>query len=171
MKKLIVAGVLGLTAITAQSADLKDPDLLKLVKEQQIKDAQFKIMLWKGQGLTVEMLNLSWSECRDIENDLSAKGKKVNLGGNPYNVFNNRAFSLGWYQNSNGDYVALNCVTVINPGSIVNDVATEMKLNVKVSTTADHLNKLIVDRKILEDKHNAEIEKNQKEKLKDLGLL
>jgi hypothetical protein len=165
MKKLIVAGVLGLTALSAQAGDLD----FKAIKDRMIKNEQFKIMIWEKQGLTVEVLNLSSSECNTIGDDLSAKGKKVDL----YKKFpiDNTAFSLGWYQNSNGDYVALNCVYIMNLGSIIPDIATEMKLNVKVTTTANHLYKLIADRKILEDKHNAEIEKSKKDKLKDLGLL
>jgi hypothetical protein len=168
MKKLIVAGVLGLTALSAQAGDLD----FKAIKDRMIKNEQFKIMIWEKQGLTVEVLNLSSSECNTIGDDLSAKGKKVNLnGGSKLDWYYNRAFSLGWYQNSNGDYVALNCVYIMNLGSIIPDIATEMKLNAKITTTADHLYKLIADRKILEDKHNAEIEKSKKDKLKDLGLL
>ena len=165
MKKLIIAGVLGLTALSAQAEDLD----FKAIKDRMIKNEQFKIMIWEKQGLTVEVLNLSSSECRTIENDLSAKGKKVDL----YKKFpvDNTAFSLGWYQNSNGDYVALNCVYIMNLGSIIPDIATEMKLNVKVTTTANHLYKLIADRKILEDKRNAEIEKSKQDKLKNLDLL
>ena len=59
----------------------------------------------------------------------------------------------------------------MNLGSIIPDIATEMKLNVKVTTTANHLYKLIADRKILEDKRNAEIEKSKQDKLKNLDLL
>ena len=170
MKKLIVAGMLGLTAISAQAEDLESFKVTaNRIKDRTIQVEQFKIMRWKAQGLTVEMLNLSWSECWNIENDLSDKGKKVDL----YKKFpvDNTAFSLRWYQNSNGDYVALNCVHIMNLDSIIPDIATEMKLNAKITTTADHLYKLIADRKIQEDKVNAEREKNQKEKLKDLGLL
>jgi len=166
MKKAILAGILGLTALSAQAEYLES---FNRIKDGTIKEEQFKIMLWKAQGLTVEVLNLSSSECTTIRDDLSAKGNKADL----YKKFpvDNTAFSLRWYQNSNGDYVALNCVYVPNFGSIVPDIATEMKLNVKVTTTANHLYKLIADRKILEDKHNAEIEKSKKDKLKDLGLL
>ncbi len=165
MKKLIVAGMLGLTALSAQAGDFD----FKAIKDGTIKEEQFKIRRWKAQGLTVEVLNLSSSECTTIRDDLSAKGKKVDL----YKKFpvDNTAFSLRWYQNSNGDYVALNCVYIMNLDSIIPDIATEMKLNAKITTTADHLYKLIADRKILEDKHDAEIEKSKKDKLKDLGLL
>ena len=161
MKKTILAVALGLTAITAQAGRWSE------FQQHQIDN-------WQQKGFNVEKLDVVITTCNAYLESLIAKGKEADLTYkriprwmDPASAgVGNQAYKLSWYQNSKGEYVAISCLKPDNA-----DEQVQKQLNVKVTTTAEHLNKLMSDEIDEINKAHDASEKAKKDKLTDLGLL